>query len=339
MTRLRGHFFDGQTSRRRDARLTIAADGTADLQHTDGSQRLRFSEIAVEPRLADTPRRFTLPDGGVFETTDNDAVDRALAAVGRGRGAGWIHRLESHWHQLAVAFVVMAIAAVSFVVWGIPSLARTAAFALPSTTSAAIGSGALEALDATYFEPSELTEDRRVALREAFARVAANAELKAMSLELVFRRGAMLGANALALPSGIVVLTDELVGLAQADAEIEAVLAHEVGHIVHRHSLRQVIQNSLVAVAVILLTGDLSSSTSLVAAVPTILAKTSFSRAFEREADAYAVAYLSERDIDTIHFANLLRRMAELANDTGIPGFLSTHPATKDRAQALENTR
>ena len=339
MTRLRGHFFDGRTSRRRDASLTISADGTADLQHTDGAQRLRFSEIAVEPRLANTPRRLALPDGGVFETTDNDAVDLALAAAGRGRGAGWIHRLESHWHQLAVAFVVVAAAAVSFVVWGIPSLARAAAFALPSTTSAAIGSGALEALDATYFEPSELAEERRAALREVFARVAASAELKAMSLELVFRRGAMLGANALALPSGTIVLTDELVELAQVDAEVEAVLAHEVGHIVHRHSLRQVIQNSLVAVGVILVTGDLSSSTSLVAAVPTILAETSYSRAFEREADAYAVAYLRERDIDTIHFANLLRRMEESADDTGIPGFLSTHPTTKDRAQALENAR
>ncbi len=51
--------------------------------------------------------------------------------------------------------------------------------------------------------------------------------------------GRAVGANAFALPSGIVVMTDELVELAKTDDELVAVLAHEIGHVRGRHALRQ----------------------------------------------------------------------------------------------------
>ena len=42
-----------------------------------------------------------------------------------------------------------------------------------------------------------------------------------------------------ALPGGTVILTDQLVALAKNDDEIAGVLAHEIGHVKHRHSLKQ----------------------------------------------------------------------------------------------------
>ena len=75
-----------------------------------------------------------------------------------------------------------------------------------------------------------------------------------------------LKANAFALPSGIVVLTDELEALAQHDDELSAVFAHEIGHVVHRHSMRMVIQHSASALLMLGLLGDVNSATSVVAA-------------------------------------------------------------------------
>ena len=75
-------------------------------------------------------------------------------------------------------------------------------------------------------------------------------------------------------------------------------LAHEVGHLYNRHSLRIVLQNSAVAVIIAAVTGDLTSITALSATVPTVLMQAKYSRDFEREADAFAFSYLKSVDID-----------------------------------------
>ena len=75
-------------------------------------------------------------------------------------------------------------------------------------------------------------------------------------MSLAFRRGRDLGANAFALPDGVIVFTDELIGLLESDAEILAVFAHEYGHVVERHSLRQILQDSAIAVLSFLLIGE-----------------------------------------------------------------------------------
>src|SRR5690606_4047665 len=124
-----------------------------------------------------------------------------------------------------------------------------------------------------------------------------------------FRRGGDFGANALALPHGALVVTDELVFLLEDDRELLGVLAHEIGHVVHRHALRSVLQNSAVFVVIALVTGDVSSGAVLGGALPAFLLQRRFSRAFEREADAHALATLRAAKIPPQHFAEALERL------------------------------
>ena len=69
-------------------------------------------------------------------------------------------------------------------------------------------------------------------------------------IRLEVRSAPQIGANAFALPSGIIVVTDELVALSEDDDELAAVIAHELGHVHHRHIMRTVIQNSAAALLV-----------------------------------------------------------------------------------------
>ncbi len=152
-------------------------------------------------------------------------------------------------------------------------------------------------------------------------------------LRLEFRRGgAFLGASALALPSGLVIMTDELVKLAQDDDELVAVMAHEVGHIVHRHGLRQVIQHSALGLVMSYLTGDVSS---IVAMLPLVLVQQGYSRDFEREADAYALNYLLAEGLSPRHFVHIMQRLEEKAGreTNAFSHYLSTHPPTSERVQ------
>ena len=51
--------------------------------------------------------------------------------------------------------------------------------------------------------------------------------------------------NALAFPSGDIVLTDKFVQLSKNQDEIDSVLLHEMGHVVHRHGLEMLIEKEL----------------------------------------------------------------------------------------------
>ena len=93
--------------------------------------------------------------------------------------------------------------------------------------------------------------------------------------------GAGGGANALALPGGMLVVTDELAALADAPALL-GLLAHEPGHVTSRHATRIAVAGPLLGATVAASNGDI---TSVVASAPVLLATLSFWRSHEAEAD------------------------------------------------------
>jgi predicted Zn-dependent protease len=333
---VRGVLQDGRSSKQAQAVLHVYADGTVRIEREGASATtLAIAALAIPARLGSTPRRIGLPDGSVFETPDNEAIDAILAAHGR-RRQDWLHRLESRLPVVILAALLVVSAGAALVMKGLPALAREAAFAVSPELATQVGRGALEILDRS-FEPTRLDAARQASLTQYFSRITA-ATSGGYDFELLFRAGGALGANAFALPSGSVVMTDELVALASHDEELIAVLAHEVGHVVERHGLRSAIQSSLLAVAIVLVTGDLSSTSGFVATLPAALAESGYSREFEREADDHALAYLVANRIEPRRFADLLLRLEEAEGGGGAAiAFLSTHPSTGERIERLRS--
>jgi Zn-dependent protease with chaperone function len=155
------------------------------------------------------------------------------------------------------------------------------------------------------------------------------------SPRLVFRDGGAAGANAFALPSGLVVVTDAFVALAGSEAELAAVLAHELGHVRHRHALRSLLQDAGVGVLIAGALGDFVSISSLAATLPTLLVELQYSRRFESEADLYAVALLERRGLPAAALADALERLERAHGGDALPSYLSTHPATGRRVRVI----
>jgi len=106
-----------------------------------------------------------------------------------------------------------------------------------------------------------------------------------------------------------------------------------------------VIQNTSAGFLVAALTGDLLSTTSLSAALPTMLVESKYSRDMERQADEYAVHYLTKKHIPLTHFSAILNRLtnyhADGADKKRVDSwnqYLRTHPTTSERVQALHLT-
>jgi predicted Zn-dependent protease len=325
-----GRYFDGARSRALEVEIALFADGTVSVAGDGIALRLPREALEVSPRLGGTPRVLRFPDGARCELPDDDELDRALAS-----GSGWRRRLDLLERRvgLALAAVALTLAALAAAVWlGIPALADVAARSLPEGVDTELGESALAALDQAMLTASALPAVRREELSALFDPLAARAY---PGSRLVLRQGGHLGANAFALPGGIVVLTDELVALAASDAEIAAVLAHELGHVARRHSLRSLMQNAGIALLIAATLGDVTSISSLAAALPTALVQLQYSRRFEREADAYAVALLGDSEIDPHALAAILARLEERSPAGDLPAYLSTHPAAQERAVAI----
>ena len=338
MTRIKAVYYDGDGATGHEVTLYLQPGGAVAIAGLPDSRQFSGDALRFSDRLANTPRFLYLPDGAKCEIADNDAIDAFVAAYRSNRTtrfAALIHHLERHW-----AAVLAAVGMTALFVWlaidrGIPAAASAAVDLVPLSVDIGMGEQTLAFFDERLFEPSALPPSRQQELRNHFKQVAAPLAVDERDARLEFRKSKVVGANAFALPDGTILVTDELVALARSDAELIAVLAHEVGHLVHRHSLRGLLQGTGAAAVMVLVTGDVSSVASLAAALPVLLVESSYSRAFEREADTYAAAYLDGAGIDRAHFVTILKRMTDGEDPPGVVGYLSSHPVTDERIEAL----
>lgn len=322
-------YFDGKTSRRHTVTLSPTGAGLHVLG--EGIDRLeRWSNIEVSDRVGEAARFVRFADGAFCEIVDGESWDVAVRPLRK--GPSWVSRLEASWRAALASAVFFSGLCVAGYVFGLPWAARLAAHAVPISAVRLLTAQSQELLDRTLFEPTGLSPER-ISSIEARVRALRLPAGDDAEVELLFRKSPSAGANAFALPGGTVFVTDELVALAADDDEVVAVVAHELGHVHERHGLQQMLQSTVVGLMTAWLFGDVSS---IVAGVPATLLDASYSRDHERAADAYASRLLRSNGLDAALLATILGKLDEAhGSDEAMPDYLSSHPATAERIEAL----
>ncbi len=147
--------------------------------------------------------------------------------------------------------------------------------------------------------------------------------------------------NAFALPGGYIYVSRGLIALANNEAELAGVIAHEIGHVTGRHAAARMSQGVLVGLgAAILSAATGSQAVGQVANVGSDLYIKSYSRGQEDESDALGVRYLAKAGYDPRAMASFLGSLdAQTKLDARIAGksegsgfnYFSTHPITAER--------
>lgn len=325
-------YCDGETVRSRAVQLEWQSDGSIRVVEGAESRSIPRGGFTVSDKIGSIPRFLRIAEGGVIELP-SDAEHTGLTADDKNYPiARAVHWLESRSAVAAVALTLVVLI-VGIGLWqGAPRLARRIAYAVPPSIEQRAGEAAYQGFAKTFMRTTlDGFAQRRV--QRQLDRLVGTRPPHVIP-KLVFR--AMGSANAFALPGGIIVVADELVKMTTNDDEIAAVLAHELGHIERRHGLQSVLRNSTALVVVSALTGDLSTLSTFSATLPFLLLQYGYAREFETEADGYAVALLKEAKIDPESLARILSALEQARPKTG-PDFsyLSTHPSTPDRIQAM----
>lgn len=337
MIEFEGVYFDGVHSKAEP--VTVVFDGVAlsvrGRRDNFAGFNIPLHLCTINPPLGNTRRSLRLPDGGLIETDDLGAVASVERLSGGNRGMRAVHFLESRWPLVIVCLIFLAFCVWGFTRYGVPLIAERIAGKIPPASMERMSKDALKILDARFVGPSQLPPDKAARVSAVFEQVRADFG-KEYDYRLQLRKGRMIGANAFALPSGIILVTDELVYLAANDRQLAGVLAHEMAHVRGRHAVRQLLQSAGVVFIISAMVGDIASLSTTAASLPTLLIRAGYSRDFEREADREAGLYCIQKGWGTLPYRKMLKNLTRGRPEAPQIPFISTHPVTAERVKYLE---
>jgi Zn-dependent protease with chaperone function len=289
---LPGVYYDGRQGKGHS--VTMHLDGIQLRIVGDGIDRtVTLRDLQWPERTRHGVRIAHLQGGGSVQSTDSDAWDAWSRSAGLHDSL--IVRLQQSWRAVAVSVVALVALIVGLQQWGVPAAARVIVALTPRTVDAAIGDYTLAALDEQLMQPSALPARQAVQLQQALAKAVAGMPAGSVPQWQLVLRASKLGPNALALPNGTLIVTDDMVKMVDGNEDVlVGVLAHELGHVQHRHGMRMLLQVAALGAIAGAVVGDFSS---LLASVPMLMGQASYSRQAEQEADAMAV--------DVLRHANL----------------------------------
>ncbi len=332
-----GHYYDGRSSRAYNVTFGIRG-GSCRISGEGIDKTIPLSDIILSEQLDKAYRILRFGDGSSCELPDS--LQLSVIFEGSDLRDSFVNRLQRSWRWVIISLLLLSLVFFAGYKWGVPFAAEKLAYRLPFTALSMISQQALSTLDGRFMQPSKLAPERQTQLRERFAGIAFP-QARNIPLKIEFRESAMLGANAFALPDGTIVFLDQLVQLAGNDDELVAVYAHEAGHVANRHSMRQLIQSSIVALALAAYLGDVSS---LAGAMSGFLLQAKYSRDFERDADRYAATVLRTNGLSPRLLGSFLKKLEQAHNrrsgsksDDGVFDYISSHPSTNERMKEIES--
>jgi len=147
--------------------------------------------------------------------------------------------------------------------------------------------------------------------------------------------------NAFALPGGFLYVNHGLILYAQGEAELAAVMAHEIAHVAAHHASRQMTRSQLLnlgTIPLVFLGGGAGLAVQQAVGLMIPISLTKFSRGFEMEADYLGVEYLYKAGYDPQAFVSFCERIQALEKQKSglIAKAFSDHPQTADRIRKTQ---
>lgn len=332
---MRARLYDGRTAAAQDAELSL--DGGV-LVVTGAGTAWRWPLTAVEETPAGRTIRLAGPEPADARVLLDAADWRTL--LGAEEPA---RRQRSRRRELKLVGVLTAAGAAltALVFWGIPAASGPLARATPMSFERQIGDNLLEQVE-VVLRPCKDDTDGAAALTHLGRRLAAGAD-RQVEVRLQAVRGPQVGpleapfVNALALPGGAVLVSGDLIDLAETPDELAAVVAHEIAHVERRHAMQAVWRGFGAGLFLDLVVGGGSGAGQQAVLLAGSLTDQRFSRAAEAEADARGMALLHSAGLSSRGMAAFFNRLADKRSGDAartVAEWMTSHPDTLRRVTA-----
>lgn len=136
--------------------------------------------------------------------------------------------------------------------------------------------------------------------------------------------------NAFALSGGKIIIFSTLLEKIENEAQLSALIGHEVSHIENRHMLKNLARNLGGAIFVSVLFGDVNGATTVLMDNAHMFTQLSYTRSLEKEADIFGLDIMRNNDVDLYGMPELFE-ILQKETPIDVPTYLSNHPMLKDR--------
>jgi Zn-dependent protease with chaperone function len=323
-------FYDGASSRRHVVELvlndeleicenggTLAIWPFAEVRRADGAPGILRLGCESAPTLA----RLEVRDAALAAVLISRCPDLNQNAPGR------------HGVTAIVGWSVAATVSIIAVIWfALPLAADRLAPLVPPTLERRIGDASERQISAMFGGKPCSSAAGGVAFNKLMQQISTAAGFDTPV------RSAVLNTpvpNAFALPGGKVFLFSGLLARANDPDEIAGVLAHELGHVMHRDNTRNMIYSGGTSFLIGLLFGDVTGSGALVFASRSLVTA-SYSREAEQNADDFSIDVMRRLDRPTKPMGDLIFRITGNQGDNTL-SILANHPLTEDRLKHLSD--
>lgn len=143
--------------------------------------------------------------------------------------------------------------------------------------------------------------------------------------------------NAFAAPGGYVFFYTGLIREMDSESELAAVMAHEISHVVARHSIKQLQSIMGLSVVLQLAVGERSETTQQLAGTALGIMMSGYSRSMETEADRFGAIYMTRAGWNPEGMIDMFEKLQELSGKHEMNFFemlAASHPETNDRIDA-----
>lgn len=142
--------------------------------------------------------------------------------------------------------------------------------------------------------------------------------------------------NAFAAPGGYIVLFRGLLEKSQSPEELAGVLAHELQHILQRHTTQTLLRHASTGLLLSAIMGDISGTSAYGLEAARTLGTLRYSRSNEEEADTGGLRMLFQAGIDPAGMISFFETMKmESGGEPKLLSYLSTHPSIEERLERL----
>ena len=327
MIELHGTFYHGKTSKAWPGVIAVDKHGAIRLPERDYHPISTMQRITITAPLADIPRFIQFPSGAKFETRDLQKLAYLEKYFGL-QPKHWTETLDGHAVKRAAAILALLAVAFFTVRALLPRVTERLVLSLPEQAVMRLSAETLNILDSTILAPSSLETGLQEELRQRFEPLRNRVTGHSILFTLLLRTGPRLGADSFALPGGEIVVGDDLIKLAENDEQILALLAHQIGHIVYRHTLRTLFAGSPIDAALLRIMSSLDAVhiDRLTVDLPTGIRTMEYPAEYEREAQQFAARLLRAHGISPARYDELVTRLTRAGMTAGRHNFVFHHP-------------
>lgn len=333
-----GSYLDGRAAARQPAtvrlmreglEITTAAGGTRfwpyrELRQTQGAYA--GEEVRLE-RGGELPEAVLIPDAAFLES-----LHEAAPHVGPRFHDPRRRAARLRWTIVAAGGVLAA--TVAIYLWGIPVLAALVTPRVPVAWEESVGRSAVSVLA----PPERRCGDPALsaAMDAIVARLLAAGLPSPYTMRVYVVNRPVV--NALAAPGGHVVIFHGLLEQTGTPEELAGVMAHELQHILRRHTTRAVIQDVGTGLLLMALTGDMTGPLAYGLQTARALGNLRYSRRAEEEADVEGMKMLLAARVDP---AGMIAFFETIQKEEGAQpkalAYLSSHPMPAERVTRLRS--